>query len=194
MAIFGQFLNILKEHKTIVIVLLALNLGAIVLAVFAAINFSGNIVPINLNNIAYIEYLKGNYSFVSLLFASLFVAFLFISLIFLFCSKPFLFPFAWLFYLYFVYSQIFVYVSVIIIYGFFNVLILIVFLLLYLIVLFFLLMLLLVMLTYMDKTCYFKRSIKNPNFLMLSLSILVLTLAFCLILSLLKSFVIILVY
>ena len=194
---FNSILNHIRVRKGLFIVLIISTIVVIVLGVISAINLDGGVLPIDLSNIAFIRYLKGDCGVFFLIFGTILNLLLFYSLILLFCCKRFLIPFAIIFYLYFVYSQIVIFTSLILLYGFFNTLILILLLLIYILLEIVLLMLfLLFLLNYTDSFGYFKNcfSSNNSNLIILTLALIVISILFCVVLIVLKSFVILLIY
>ena len=194
---FNSILNQIRVRKGLFIVLIISTIVVIVLGVISAINLDGGVLPIDLSNIAFIKYLKGDCGVFFLIFGTILNLLLFYSLILLFCCKRFLIPFAIIFYLYFVYSQIVIFTSLILLYGFFNTLILILLLLIYILLEIVLLMLfLLFLLNYTDSFGYFKNcfSSYNSNLIILTLALIVISILFCVVLIVLKSFVILLIY
>ncbi len=194
---FNSILNQIRVRKGLFIVLIISTIVVIVLGVISAINLDGGVLPIDLSNIAFIRYLKGDCGVFFLIFGTILNLLLFYSLILLFCCKRFLIPFAIIFYLYFVYSQIVIFTSLILLYGFFNTLILILLLLIYILLEIVLLMLfLLFLLNYTDSFGYFKNcfSSNNSNLIILTLALIVISILFCVVLIVLKSFVILLIY
>lgn len=194
---FNSILNQIRVRKGLFIVLIISTIVVIVLGVISAINLDGGVLPIDLSNIAFIRYLKGDCGVFFLIFGTILNLLLFYSLILLFCCKRFLIPFAIIFYLYFVYSQIVIFTSLILLYGFFNTLILILLLLIYILLEIVLLMLfLLFLLNYTDSFGYFKNcfSSNNSNLIILTLALIAISILFCVVLIVLKSFVILLIY
>lgn len=187
----------IRKHKTLFVVLLILTFIVGIIAVYSAINFEMIAITIDIGNVTFVKFLKGDTSFLPLVFGTLLVLLVFLAIITLCCFKKFLLPFAILFYLYFVYSQIVVLTSLIVIYGFFNTLIL-----LFLLCVFFLLEFLVFVLIFLElfsicgSPCFFKDCFNSNSSCFLSLLILMtlLVFAFCLILAILKSFVILLVF
>ena len=134
----------IKQKKVLFLTILILTLVAVVFAIIAGINFGEGVFTIDLSNICYIQFLKGECGWVGLFFRLILGLFIFAVLILFFSCKPFLFPVSVLFYLYLVYSQVLVMVSLIIVYGILNCVILILLLSIYnfvLISLFFLILL-----------------------------------------------------
>lgn len=194
---FNSILNQIRVRKGLFIVLIISTIVVIVLGVISAINLDGGVLPIDLSNIAFIRYLKGDCGVFFLIFGTILNLLLFYSLILLSCCKRFLIPFAIIFYLYFVYSQIVIFTSLILLYGFFNTLILILLLLIYILLEIVLLMLfLLFLLNYTDSFGYFKNcfSSNNSNLIILTLALIAISILFCVVLIVLKSFVILLIY
>lgn len=195
--IFSRIGLTLKQNKAVFWLLVLASVLAIVLAAFAAINFSSGVFAIDLGNIAYIKFLKGDCGFVSLIFNLILNLFIFFALIILFGCKKFLFPFSVLFYLYFVYSVTVVIISIIMIYGFFNCIILALLLFIFyacLITLF--LLLVLDLLKFCGVYGYFKScfSVRESCIVWYGLTMLILVIAFCFIISILKSFILLLIY
>lgn len=194
--IFGLICQSIKKQKALFIILIILSFAMIVLGIFSAINFDGGILSISLDNVIYIKFLKNDCGFIYLIFGSLLSFLLIITIIFLCCSKHFLLPLSIIFYLYFVYSQFVVFTSLILIYGFFNVVILLMLLLIYLLILFFIFMLMLCELTSLNNFNYFKTCFNRSQscFIYLILFLLISLIIFSIILWILKSFLILLIF
>jgi len=195
------FINRIKEtifqKKGVLILLVLLSVVAIVLGVIASVNFSGSALGIDLGNIAYVKFLKNDCSFFSMFFRTALSLMIFVLLICVCGIKPFLFPFSVLFYCYLVYSQTVIFMSIILIYGFFNCVIVSLLLLLYILFLIFVFVLLVAeILNKCGCNNYFKTIFNwgGCNLLLYLLMIVALTFLFALILNILKSFVILLVY
>ena len=187
----------ISKKKGFFIFLLIATILVMILGGFAAVNFSGSIATINLGNISYVEFLKNQCGLVPLIFKMFFSILIFYFAILICGCKPFLIPFSVLFYLYVVYSQTVVFISIIMIYGFLNCIILIMFLFLFVVLL--LTLLLLLVLETLNNTGsdrYFQNcfNFRSSNVLHYLIITLILIVCFCLILSILKSFVILLVY
>ena len=194
--VFNSIFYSIKAKKVLFTFLIILSLIAAVLATVSAVNLSGSVLPLDLSNIAFIKFLKGETGFAFLLTGTLVNLLLFYGIIFLFCSKKFLFPLAIVFYLYFVYSQVMIFVSIFLIYGFFNTLVLLLFLLVYYLTTFLILSLIVIYLSNICGAGYFKCCInKNEsNLIFLTILLLAVSLIFCVIITILKSFVILLIY
>ncbi len=192
---FGSIFQTVRAKKGVFVGLILLTIVAIVLAVVSAINLNGSVLPIDLGNIAFIRFLRGDCGFLFLIFGSLLNLLIFYLAIVLCCSKKFLFPLAVLFYLYFVYSQAIIFTAIILIYGFLNALLVLMLLLIYLIVTFLIFMLILLCLFEACPSgigCFFKPS--ECCLIYLTIILVVASLFFCLIENILKSFVILLVF
>lgn len=189
--IFDNF----KRRKFYFVFLLILSFVAIALGVIAAINFDSNLT-IDLSHIAYIRFLKGG-GFGSLMFGLFLSICVFFFAIIICHWKKFLLPLAIIFYLYLVYSQVVVLVSIVLIYGVFNCAILFVLLLVYF---------LLLWMIFLFIMCELISILHFPNFFRICFSfrenktlfwficLIVLTLIFCIVLTILKKFVILLVF
>lgn len=185
----------LRAKKGVFVGLILLSVLAIVLAVVSAVNLNGSVLPVDLSNIAFIKFLRGECGFLFLIVGSVLNLLIFYFAIVLSCSKKFLFPLAILFYLYFVYCQALIFTSILLIYGLLNALIILVLLLIYLLVAFFVFMLILLCLFEACTCgfgCFFKPS--ECNLVYLTIILFVATLIFCVLESILKSFVILLVF
>lgn len=193
----NSIFDTIKLKKGYFTFLIILTILAISLGVFAGINISGGILVVDLTNIAYIQFLTGDTGFAPMIFKLLFSLFVFFFLIHLCNIKPFLVPLSIIFFMYLVYSQTVVFISVILLYGFFNCIILALLLLIYIMLIIFIFILLCLEL---NKFCncngYFRQTFNfhQSNVLTLSIFLIILTLIFCIILAILKSFVILLVY
>jgi len=197
----NNFFNLIslrvKQNKGFFILILLLTTISIILAVVAGINFSEGLFSIDLSNICYIEYLKGDCGWGALFFKLIFSLIIFILLIALFACKPYLLPISVVFYLYLIYSQILVVVSLIITYGILNCVILILLLIIYNIILTSIFLLMLLDLNMHCKNKNYFNSCFNINlsiFPICLLFILILCFIFSIILLILKSFVLILIF
>ncbi len=193
----GSLFCCTKRNKAFFVFLLLFMILAIVLGIFASINFGGGIFTIDLSNIAYIRFLKGNLSLVGAIFLLILSLLIYFLLIYLCCSKTWLLPLAILLFGYFVYSQTVVFVSIIITFGFLNVLLFSLFLLIFLIVVFTIFLLMIIdLLCIMNSSSYFRDSFnKNVSFFLIYLiALLLITCIFVLLLAIMKSFMLLLVY
>ena len=197
MRFFNSIRDTFVTKKGYFIFLIVVCIASIALGIFAGINISGGIFDIDLSNIAYIQFLTGDTSFISMVFKLCVSLFVFFFLIHLCNIKPFLLPLAIVFFMYLVYSQTVVLISIIMLYGFFNCIILCILLLIYIVLTIFIFIL---HCLEVNKFCncnnYFRQTFNfnNSNVLILSILLIILTLIFCTILAILKSFVILLVY
>lgn len=195
--ILNSIQNVIRQKKGLLIFLILFSIFLIVLGVIASINFSGGVLVVDLSNIAYIQFLKDDCSFFSLMFKLFLSLFIFMLIICLCGIKPYLFPLGLLFYGYLVYSQTVIFISMILIYGFFNCVIFALILLIYVLAIFTTFILLVV-----DVSChcnsygYFKTilNFKLANVLTCLILMLLATLIFCIVLVIMKSFVLLLVY
>lgn len=196
----GNFFSNLFENvrlkKGYFIALILLSVAVIILAVVSAVQLNGSILPIDLSNIAFIRFLRGECGFLFLLTGCILNLIVFYLAIVLCCCKNFLRPLSIVFYLYFVYCQALIFTSIILIYGLLNAFLLLVLLLIYLLAVFALLMMIILCLFNLSCDGYFAACF-NPHecqLVPLSLAILVLTIAFCIIEFVLKSFVLLLIF
>lgn len=196
MNVFNNFFSCVKKRSGFFIFLCIFTIVAIVLGVIGAINFDGAIVSIDLNNVVYIKFLRGECGIVYFIFGSILSIGVFYAIVLLCCSKKFLYPLAILFYLYLIYSQAVVFMSILLIYGIFNTLVLLLVLLVFIIALALFFMLIITeCIDICDRPFYFKSCFNMTNsILVYSIGLLILSLVLCLIIWILKSFVILLVY
>lgn len=195
--IFNKISSTFRQKKSLFIFLVVFSLVMIVLGVVASINFSGGVLVVDLSNISYIQFLKDECGFASLIFKLFLSLFIFLCVIWGCGKKSFLFPIGILFYGYLVYSQTVIFVSMILIYGFFNCVIFALILFAYIMLIFFLFMLFIMEVSCCcNSTNYFKITINwnNSNILFSLIFILLITILFCIILTILKSFVLLLIY
>ena len=194
--IVNSILSNVRNRRGLFILLIILTAFVAILAIISAINLNGSLLPLDLSNIAFIKFLRGEASFVFLITGTILNLLIYYALIVLFCSNKFLFPLAILFYLYFVYTQIIIFVSILLIYGLLNALLLLMFLLIYYLAVFAILLLLILDLSNICGCCYFQNcfNIHNCNLLILSAALLLISIIFCIILTILKNFVILLVF
>lgn len=195
MNIIHSVFDAIRARKGFFILLLISSVVMIVLGVISAINFDGGVLVIDLDNITFIKFLKDDCGFAFLIFGSLINIIIFYVIILACCCKRYLIPLSIIFYLYFVYSQAVIFTSTLLIYGFFNTIILLILLLIY-IILNILLLMLLICLCVKNSNChnYFSTCFRRQDIIHLSLVLLFVSIAFCIILSILKSFVILLIY
>lgn len=197
MRIFDNLKDSLIKKKALFICLIILAVVCIVLGVFSAISIGNGIFDIDLSNVAYIRFLRGKIGFAAFVF-NCFMTVTLIWLVMILCfAKPYTAVLSIIFYLYFVYSQTVIFVSIIMIYGFFNVLIMILLLLILLLVEFALLLIVAIELSCLCNTqnyfgCCF--NINKSRLLIYSLVLLAIIFVFCLVTLLFKSFVVLLVY
>ena len=195
--IFFRIKNTIQTKKSLFVFLILLALTFVVLGVVASINFSSETLTIDLSNISYVKFLKNESGFASLIIKLSFGLILFITIILCCGYKPFLFPISLMFYCYLVYSQTVVFVSMILIYGFFNCIIFVFLLLIYIIVIVSIFILYVLEISnFCGCVNYFKSIINknNSNILIYILLIILINIIFCLILIILKSFVLLLIY
>jgi len=197
MKIFNSITDIIRTKKGYFIFLIILSILSITLGIFAGINISGGILVVDLTNIAYIQFLTDETSFVAMIFKLCVSLLTFFFLIHICNIKSFLLPLALIFFMYLVYSQTVVLISIIMLYGFFNCIILFILLLIYILLL---ISIFIFHCVESNKFCnctnFFKESfcLRNSNIIIYLVLIIILTIIYCTILAILKSFVILLVY
>ena len=187
----------IRRYKGLFIFLILATIIVSIIAIYSAINFETIAITIDIGNVTFVKFLKGETSFLPLIFGSLIILLVFVGICCVCCAKKFLVPFSFLVYLYFVYSQMVVLTSLIVIYGFLNTLILIFFLSCFLLIEFFLFILVLLeLISNCGSPCFFKDcfNVNHSSLRWLFLCWSVLVALFCLILALLKSFVLLLVF
>lgn len=195
--IFGGIFDCLKRKRGYCLILILLSVVAIVLGVVAAVNFGGGIFTIDLSNIAYMRFLKGDSGFASMIFGLLLSLLVFFVVILICHWKPFLVPLGLVFYLYLVYSQAVIFMGIILIYGILNCIILAVLLLVYSVMIWAIFLLILCeLLSHVNTVNYFKScfSTNESKLLIYLIFLIVATLIFSLILTILKNYVILLIF
>lgn len=193
--LFNGLFDCVKRKRGYCLFLLLLTIVAIVLGVIGAVNMNGDLT-INLSHIAYIRFLRGS-GFMSMFFG-LFLSVLVFFLLILLCNFKFwLMPFAVVFYLYLVYSQTVVFLSIILIYGILNCIILAVFLLIFSILTWLIFLLVMCELSihcnsspYL-RTCFSPKQSKLVWYLVM---ITILIFLFTITLTILKNYVLLLVF
>ena len=95
---FYRIQNAVRIKKGLFVFLILLSIILIVLGVVASINFSGGVLVVDLSNIAYVQFLKEECSFFSLILKLSLSLLIFLLIIVLCGYKPYLFPLALLFY------------------------------------------------------------------------------------------------
>ena len=195
--IFGGIFGCVKIQKGYFVFLLLGTMFAIVLGVISAINFGDGFFTINLDHIAYIRFLKDECGFMSMFFG-LFLSLSIFFFVILICHyKSFLIPIGVLFYLYLVYSQVVIFMSIILIYGILNCVILAVLMLLYCLAIWAIFILLKTQALCFLNTAQYLRScfnFKNSAVLFCGISLIILKFIFSLILLILKKYVNILIF
>lgn len=194
--LFSNLFSPFKQNKGFAIFLIIATIVVIALGIFSAIQFDDSVLIIDLENVTYIRYLKGDSGFGGFLFGTLISVLIFYIIILSCCSKKYLLPFAVVFYLYLVYSQFVIFTCVILIYGFFNTFIFLLLLLIYFLTLYFLFILLFLTLTNLCGQINFFRLCfnRNSNVLILTILFIILVILFSIILMFLKSYIILLIY
>lgn len=197
MRILSNLKDAIARKKALFVCLIILAIICLVLGVFSAISISNGIFDINLDNVAYIKFLRGKIGFATFIF-NCFMSVALIWLVMVLCFvKPYTAVLSIIFYLYFVYSQTVIFVSIIMIYGFFNVLIMILLLLILLFAEFAILLIVAIELSCLCNNqnyfgCCF--NINKSGLLIYSLILLAIIFVFCLVTLLFKNFVVLLVY
>ena len=192
---FGLF-DCVKRKKGYFIFLVIFSLIAIVLGIVASINFGGGVFAVDLSNIAYIRFLQGG-GFMSMVFGLMLSLLVFFIAIILCHIKSYLVPLGVLFYLYLVYSQTVIFMSIILIYGILNCIILAVLLLVYTIIIWAIFLLVTCEVASLtNNSGYFRCccSTKESKVVWYLLLLIALTFVFCLIMMILKNYVVLLIY
>ncbi len=194
---FVELFDCVRRKRGYLFIILILSLVAIVLGVVASINFDGDVFSVDLSKIAYIKFLKGECGLVSLIFNMSMSLMVFFIIVLICNKKSFLIPVAIAFYLYLVYSQVVILVSLILIYGFLNCFIFAILLLIYDIFIWSIFILITLELSnltnrfdYFKKSCSFRES--KTLFFILFAILGVITFSF--ILMVLKNYVVLLIY
>ncbi len=194
---FNGLFDCLKRKRGYCIFLVFLSLIAIVLGVIAAINFGSDVFSVDLSNIAYMRFLKDDASFVSMIFGLLLSLLIFFAVIIICHWKSFLLPLGVIFYLYLVYSQTVIFMSIILIYGILNCIILVVLLFVFSLLVWSLFLLIICEIAcFVNSHSFFKScfSFKKSKILTYLIILLIITLLFSLILTILKNYVILLIF
>ncbi len=193
---FSNLFENVRLKKGYFITLIVLSVLAIIMAVVSAIQLNGSILPIDLSNIVFVRFLRGDCGFIFLVVGSVLNLALFYLAIVICCCKNFLRPVAILFYLYFVYCQAMIFTSIILIYGMLNAFLILTLLFVYLICVFAIFIMIILCLFSLDCNNFWSSCFKPSECQLaaLSLAILLLTIVFCIIESILKSFVLLLVF
>ena len=195
--LFSKIFESVKIKKGYFILLIFLTIISIVLGVIAAMNFGSGIFTIDLSNISYIKFLKGDTGFMSLIFSMILSLSIFFFAVLICNWKTFLLPLGIVFYLYLVYSQTVIITSVILIYGILNCIILVLLLLVYSVLVWCLFLVLMTELgCVVNENGYFKTcfSVKRSKVLWFLILLSLLTFAFVVVLVVLKNFVVLLIF
>ena len=187
----------IKQKKKLFLILCIITAVVLILAILAGFNLQEGLFTVDLSNICYIRFLRGDCGWSGLFFGLIFSLLIFILLILIFSSKIFLFPLAILFYLYFIYSQFIFIVNLILIYGILNCIILVLLLITFNLLLICLFLFMLLDLTNHYKNGNYFKNCLNSKYSIVPvclIGVLVLCLIFSLILIVLKSFVLILIF
>ena len=193
---FRSIIQSISKRKGLFFIFIIAAIVMIVLGVIAAINYDSGVLPIDLTNIPYIKFLRGDSGFFSMILNTIIACVIVYLIIVLCCCKKYLVPIAVIFYLYLIYSMGVIFTSIILIYGFFSSLILLVLLLVYFGIQLFVFTAILCELLYINKHMYFKTcfSWQESVLIYLSLILLITILTFCFILTFLKNYIILLLY
>ena len=195
--IFFRIKENINRCKFLFTILLVGTLAVSILGIYAGITFESAALSLDMGNVSFIKFLCGNSGFVGFIFSSFISILVIYAIIILACCKKFTYPIALLFYFYFVYSQMVIFICLITIYGFFNVLILAICVLVFFIFEFLLLALILLDLWCISNSFEYFKCCYNPNYsnvVWLSLILALVVLIFCLTITILKSFVILLIF
>ena len=195
--LFFKIFENVKIKKGYFILLIFLTIISIVLGVVAAINFGGGIFTIDLSNISYIKFLQGNAGFMSFIFSMILSLVIFFSAILICNWKTFLLPLGIVFYLYLVYSQAVIIVSLVLIYGILNCIIFALLLVLYCFLVWFVFLILMLEVDCLRmESCYFKTcfSFQRSRVLLFLILLALLTFVFGMVLLILKNFVVLLIF
>lgn len=195
--LFSLCRDSIRQRKLLFIITIIIIVLVVVLAIFSAVNFDNGVLPISLSNIAYMRYLRGESGVAYFIFSTILSIAIFYIIMVVCCFKRCFVLFAFVFYFYFIFSQIVIFVSVIMLYGFFSTLILLILLLFYLFVVFTLLLLILLqLLNFSNTSFYFKNCFgrKDSYIMVLTIVLLVFLIVFCIVMMLLKSFIILLIF
>lgn len=195
--IFSGLFSCVRIKKAYFVCLIFFTIIAVVLGVIAAINFGGGVYAVDLEHISYVKFLKGDCGFMSLIFNLILSLSVFFIVIYLCNFKSWLVPLAILFYLYLVYSQTVIFLSVILIYGILNCIIFVILLLIFDLCVWLIFMLVLLHLSFHINSCgYFKNclSFKESKVLLLIFMYVLTVAIFALILMILKNYVVLLIY
>ena len=187
----------IKQQKIYFTFLILTTIAVIVFAVYSAVMMSGGLFALDISEVVYLQFLKKQNSFVSLLFGSLLAVAVIVALMVVCHIKKWLVPLALIFFLYYIYSQTVILISLIMIYGFLNVLILFIFYTVFLLCEFAILILIMLELwTLSGRDRYFSVCFSSSeSSMVLYLMILsLLVFIFCLVLVILRKFVILLLY
>ena len=197
----GKFLfktrDLVQQRKKFLWFLIILSVLVAVLAVVFAVNKPSDIYEVKLTNIAYIQYLAGSSGVFSTIIKMSLSLLIFLSLILVCGARKIFFPMAVLFYLYFVYSQIFVFMNLMFYYGFANCVILLLLLIGHTVANCSLFIFILIeQTTICGRRGYFGLlfKISESSILIYLILMILLCVLFCLVLLILKSFVILLVF
>lgn len=193
----GRMFEGVKRKKGFLFFLILLSVTAIILGVIASVKFSGGVLVVDLSNIACVEFLKCECSFFSMFFKTILSLIVFMVLICLCGYKAFLMPLAILFYFYLIYSQTVVFISIILIYGFFNCVVFSLLHLIYILSVWFIFVMFIVEIySMLGASKYFSCvfNFKNCNALLYVCCMVVLTLIFSIVLNILQSSILLLVY
>ena len=185
-----------KEKRAYFVWLLIFTLIAFVVGVYAGINLNNQVFSIDMSSISYINFLKGECGLLSLVFKLFLSLTIFYTLILVCHCKKYLIPLAIIIYMYFVYTQAVVLISLIVIYGFFNSIVLFFVLLIYeIFVIATFLISMMHMYCLIGNFDFFKSCFSWQNYILwFLLFLLIWCLIFSTMLLILKSFVILLVY
>ena len=195
--IFKNLFDCVKRKKGYFTFLVILSVVCVVLGVIAGIKLKGETFTIDLSHIAYIKFLGGHCGFVSMIFGLLLSLLVFYGVILLCNCKKIFVPLGVLFYMYLVYSQAVIFMSIISIYGILNCIILAIILLIFTILVWILFMFAMCeFVCHTSKFFYFKNcfSLRESRALVFLIMLIVLIVVFSLLLLVLKNYVLLLIF
>ena len=89
----------IRRCKGLFIFLILATIIVSIIAIYSAINFETIAITIDIGNVTFVKFLKGETSFLPLIFGSLIILVVFVGICCVCCAKKFLVPFSFLVYL-----------------------------------------------------------------------------------------------
>lgn len=188
-----SFIEPIRRHKSFVGLVLIIVGSCIFAGILAGIKYNNSSLLLSFSNVVVVKFLRGSTGFAGMMFSNIFIVMIFSGIIIVSCRKKYFVSIGLFFYGYYVYAQTLTLLAFLLEYGIMNTFVIAVCMLLYMIIMLFLFLQLFLIGLDMQSECnYFKSAVINclPILLCIALTIIIQ----CVVLMVLKNFIIVLVY